>query len=165
MGLKGSEAGSEKEKNKFKNYFDENNRLYVLFKLFKYLTSQILSPIQKKIINYISITICLLLKNEIPLHCDCVLKYVKNLKSQHSSFIDYANDSWNQMIKADECLWNGSPLNEMGVGEDYEIDNGVLGLKRDIYLSIVKYLDSSILRKVNEFIFFLKFLFVFIVVH
>jgi septal ring factor EnvC (AmiA/AmiB activator) len=34
------------------------------------------------------------------------------------------------------------------VGEGFEIDNGVLGLDRDVYLSIVKFLDSSILRKV-----------------
>jgi hypothetical protein len=30
----------------------------------------------------------------------------------------------------------------------FEIENGVLGLERDIYLSIVKFLDSSILREV-----------------
>jgi hypothetical protein len=32
--------------------------------------------------------------------------------------------------------------------KNFEIENGVLGLKRDVYLSIVKFLDSSILRKV-----------------
>jgi hypothetical protein len=79
---------------------------------------------------------------------------MKNLKSRYSSYNDYANDSWNQMIKADECLWNGCLFNEMVFGEDYEIDNGVLGLKRDVYLSIVKFLDSSILRKVSKYIFF-----------
>jgi hypothetical protein len=31
---------------------------------------------------------------------------------------------------------------------DFEIENGVLGLKQDVYLSIVKFLDSSMLRKV-----------------
>jgi hypothetical protein len=34
------------------------------------------------------------------------------------------------------------------VGENFEVKNGVLGLERDMYLSIVKFLDSSILRKV-----------------
>jgi hypothetical protein len=34
------------------------------------------------------------------------------------------------------------------VGEYFEIENDVLGLERDMYLSIVKFLDSSILRKV-----------------
>jgi adenine-specific DNA methylase len=34
------------------------------------------------------------------------------------------------------------------VGEGFEIENGVLGLERDVYLSIVKFLDSHILRKV-----------------
>jgi hypothetical protein len=42
------------------------------------------------------------------------------------------------------------------VGESFEIENGVLGLERDIYLSIVKFLNSSTLRKVlvNIFCFF-----------
>jgi hypothetical protein len=34
------------------------------------------------------------------------------------------------------------------VVEKFEVSNGILGLERDIYLSIVKFLDSSILRKV-----------------
>jgi hypothetical protein len=34
------------------------------------------------------------------------------------------------------------------VGEGFEIEDGVLGLDRDCCLSIVKFLDSSILRKV-----------------
>jgi hypothetical protein len=163
IGFDGSTAGSKKEKNKFKNYFDENNRLNVLHNLFKYLISQTLSPIQKETINWISIAICFLFKNEIPLYCDCVLKYVKNLKPSPLPIFDYGpplisttkklwrevlNDLWNQMIKADECLWNGCPFNEMIVGEDFEIENGMLGLERDIYLSIVKFLDSLILRKV-----------------
>jgi hypothetical protein len=37
---------------------------------------------------------------------------------------------------------------EIIVFKDYEIKNGVLGLDRDCYLSVVKFLDSSILRKV-----------------
>jgi hypothetical protein len=51
-GVNGSTAGSKEEKNKFKNYFDENNRLNILFNLFKYLISQTLSPIQKETINW-----------------------------------------------------------------------------------------------------------------
>jgi hypothetical protein len=41
------------------------------------------------------------------------------------------------------------------VSKDFEIENGVLGLERDVYLSIVRFLDSSILRKVcvNIFLF------------
>jgi hypothetical protein len=34
------------------------------------------------------------------------------------------------------------------VSEYFEVENGVLGLERDIYLSIVKFLGSSTLRKV-----------------
>jgi hypothetical protein len=37
---------------------------------------------------------------------------------------------------------------EIIVIKDFEIDNGVLGLERDIYLSVVKFLDSPIVRKV-----------------
>jgi hypothetical protein len=38
--------------------------------------------------------------------------------------------------------------NEILVVENFEVSNGILGLERDVYLSIVKFLDSSILRKV-----------------
>jgi hypothetical protein len=37
---------------------------------------------------------------------------------------------------------------EIIVFKDFNIENGILGLERDIYLNIVKFLDSSILRKV-----------------
>jgi hypothetical protein len=43
---------------------------------------------------------------------------------------------------------NNCEFKEIIVFKDFEIDNGVLGLERDIYLSIVKFLDSSTLRKV-----------------
>jgi hypothetical protein len=43
---------------------------------------------------------------------------------------------------------NSCGFNEIIVFKDFEIENGMLGLERDIYLSIVKFLDSSILRKV-----------------
>jgi hypothetical protein len=62
---------------------------------------------------------------------------VKNIKSPYRFYTDYANESWNQMIKADECLWNGCPFNEMIVGEDFEVENGVLGLERDIYIRVL----------------------------
>jgi hypothetical protein len=32
--------------------------------------------------------------------------------------------------------------------EDFEVENGVLGLNQDVYLSIVKFLQSSVVRKV-----------------
>jgi hypothetical protein len=41
-----------------------------------------------------------------------------------------------------------SKFPEIIVSKDFEVDNGVLGLERDVYLSIVKFLDSSMLRKV-----------------
>jgi antitoxin component YwqK of YwqJK toxin-antitoxin module len=37
---------------------------------------------------------------------------------------------------------------EIVISKSFQIDNGVLGLERDMYLSIVKFLNSSILRKV-----------------
>jgi hypothetical protein len=144
IGNFGSEVGSEKEKNKFESYFDENNRLIGLFNLFKYLITQTLSPIQKETINYISITICLLLRNERPPLCyGCVLEYVNNLTSSSSpasgfDFPSAAKKAWNQMIKSDGCFPE----------KDFGVKNGILGLDRDCYLSIVKFLDSSILKKV-----------------
>jgi hypothetical protein len=38
--------------------------------------------------------------------------------------------------------------NQILVVENFEVSNGILGLERDVYLSIVKFLDSSVLRKV-----------------
>jgi hypothetical protein len=37
---------------------------------------------------------------------------------------------------------------EIIVFETFEVENGVLGLERDAYLSVVKFLDSSTVRKV-----------------
>jgi hypothetical protein len=43
---------------------------------------------------------------------------------------------------------NNCDFDEIIVSKDLEIENGVLGLDRDCYLSIIKFLNSSILRKV-----------------
>jgi hypothetical protein len=43
---------------------------------------------------------------------------------------------------------NSCQFKEIFVSENFEIENGLLGLHRDIYLSIVKFLDSSTVRKV-----------------
>jgi hypothetical protein len=45
-------------------------------------------------------------------------------------------------------------LKEIIVSEDFEVENGVLGLERDIYLSIVKFLGSSMVRKVLLCLFY-----------
>jgi hypothetical protein len=37
---------------------------------------------------------------------------------------------------------------EIIIPKDLEIENGVLGLERDVYLSIVKFLDSQNVRRV-----------------
>jgi hypothetical protein len=43
---------------------------------------------------------------------------------------------------------NSFEFKEIIILKDFEVENGVLELDRDCYLSIVKFLDSSILRKV-----------------
>jgi hypothetical protein len=111
MVILGSDVEFEWEKNKFKSYFYENNKLNKLLNLFKYLFSQTLSPIKKETINNISITICKLLKSEKPTHCyDCVLQYVNKLKSSPHPTSGYnysssAKDSWNEMlsIQGNDC--------------------------------------------------------------
>jgi hypothetical protein len=45
-------------------------------------------------------------------------------------------------------IMNSHEFKEIIVFNKFGIENGVLGLERDIYLSIVKFLDSSVLRKV-----------------
>jgi hypothetical protein len=153
-GYYGSTAGSKEEKNKFKNYFDENNRLNKLLNLFKYLISQTLSPTQKETINNISVTICCLLKNEKPPLCyGCVLQYMNNFKSSPPPtsgyyFPLYANEVWNEMSKADECLWNSYQFRELIVVENFDIKNGLLGLHQYSYLNIIQFLNSSVVRKV-----------------
>jgi hypothetical protein len=37
---------------------------------------------------------------------------------------------------------------EIFVAKDFEVPNGILGLERDVYLSVVKFLSSSIVRRV-----------------
>jgi hypothetical protein len=43
---------------------------------------------------------------------------------------------------------NSCEFKEIIVFKNFEIENGMLELERDVYLSIVKFLDSQILRKV-----------------
>jgi hypothetical protein len=43
---------------------------------------------------------------------------------------------------------NSCEFREIIISKYLEIENGVLGLERDVYLSIVKILDSQIVRKV-----------------
>jgi hypothetical protein len=43
---------------------------------------------------------------------------------------------------------NSCDFREIIIPKDLEIENGMLGLDRDVYLSIVKFLDSPIVRKV-----------------
>jgi hypothetical protein len=43
---------------------------------------------------------------------------------------------------------NNCEFKEIFVIKDFLVENGVLGLERDAYLSIVRFLDSSVLRNV-----------------
>jgi hypothetical protein len=43
---------------------------------------------------------------------------------------------------------NSCDFEEIIVFKDFGVENGVLGLNRDVYLNIVIFLKSSILRKV-----------------
>jgi hypothetical protein len=43
---------------------------------------------------------------------------------------------------------NSCEFREIIVSKDFAFENGVLGLDRDCYLSIVQFLNSPILRKV-----------------
>jgi hypothetical protein len=144
---------SEK-KNEFKNYFDKNNRLNILLNLFKCLISQTLSPIQKTTTDKISVTICKLLKNKKPpLSYGCVLQYVNKLKLSPSptsgyDFPSHAKIAWYEMSKADECLWNIYQFKEIIVVQNFDVENGLLGLHKYIYLNIIRFLDSSVVRKV-----------------
>jgi hypothetical protein len=42
----------------------------------------------------------------------------------------------------------GFEFKEIIVFMDFEVENGILGLNRDVYLSVIMFLDSLILRKV-----------------
>jgi hypothetical protein len=43
---------------------------------------------------------------------------------------------------------NSCDFKEITIPKDLEIENGVLELEQEIYLSVVKFLDSPIVRKV-----------------
>jgi hypothetical protein len=43
---------------------------------------------------------------------------------------------------------NNCDFKEIIIPKDLEIENGVLGLERDVHLSVVKFLDSPNVRKV-----------------
>jgi hypothetical protein len=59
-----------------------------------------------------------------------------------------AKKAWNEMLNTDETLLDNYQFKEIIVGEYFEIKNCLFGLDRDSYLSIVKILNSSIIRKV-----------------
>jgi hypothetical protein len=104
----GSNESSSSEGNKFKKLFEEGNKLNKLVDSFKFLNSlPSISPIQREIINEISISVCYLLKQEKPPKSyDIVISYINTLRlSPHpTSEDDYdfplvAQDAWDNIIK------------------------------------------------------------------
>jgi hypothetical protein len=68
------------ERNKVGNYFDGNDRLTRLIDAFEFLILK--SSVPKEIINYISISICELLRREGRSYInDCVFRHLNKLKS------------------------------------------------------------------------------------
>jgi hypothetical protein len=57
---------------------------------------------------------------------------VNNFKPSPSTsgydFLSAAKNSWNGMLKADECFWSYR-FNEINVPENFGVMNGVLGLE------------------------------------
>jgi hypothetical protein len=104
----GSNESPSSEKNKFKEFFEEGNKLNKLVDSFKFLNSlPSISPIQKNVINYISVSVCQLLKREKPPRsCDVILSYIDTLRlSPHPTSeddFDYplaAQYAWDNIIK------------------------------------------------------------------
>jgi hypothetical protein len=52
---------------------------------------------------------------------------------------------------------NSCEFEEIIVFKDFEFENGVLGLERDIYLSIVKFLDLTIKKSLSKYFLFFQF--------
>jgi hypothetical protein len=81
--------------------------------------------------------------------------------TQETFILPYKYLNLNKLIKLPKYLFriflkseinmNSSQFKEIIVFEDFKVENGVFGLERDIYLSIVKFLDSSTVRKVSKY--------------
>jgi hypothetical protein len=111
--LNGSNKTISKERNSFREYFDEIDGLKRMLEIFKYLVTQKNETIQeKRIVNRLSQSICRLLKSEKPPSLyEHVLIWVNDLKSSPQpvsgyNFPDAARNVWGEMIDADECLKN-----------------------------------------------------------
>jgi hypothetical protein len=63
-------------------------------------------------------------------------KVIKSIRKDSIRIQDFQNNTSGYLFK------------EIVIFKDFEVGNGVLGLDRDVYLSIVKFLCSPILRKV-----------------
>jgi hypothetical protein len=52
------------------------------------------------------------------------------------------------LISSFQQIMNGCEFEEIIVSGRFKVENGIVGLERDVYLSIVQFLDSTVLRKV-----------------
>jgi hypothetical protein len=60
---------------------------------------------------------------------------------------------------------NSFEFKEIIVLKNFEVGNGVLGLERDVYLSIVQSRFVNIKKSMSKYFLFFNFLFVFFVIH
>jgi hypothetical protein len=118
VALNGSNESSFGERNEMRSVFEENNKFSRMVDLCKYLISQqSSSPEQKRITDYISLAICLLVKSEGPSpFLGSILTYVDNLKTSppHPNGFDVsrkAEEAWKGMMEWKErgrrCLAGG----------------------------------------------------------
>jgi hypothetical protein len=104
---KGFEESSSSECNKFKKYFDEGNKFDKLVDMFKFVNCLAsTSKVQREIINWMAISICLLLSRvKPPRSCDVVLSYINILRLTPSTasedkidFPTLAQLVWNEIV-------------------------------------------------------------------
>jgi hypothetical protein len=107
----GFEKSLDGKFNKFKLIFEEDNKINRLLDCFKIIIShQPQSSTQMEILNYISISICYLLKSQKPLSIyHPILIYMNELKSSPSSAIGYdftlaARNALVKIIDVEKCL-------------------------------------------------------------
>jgi hypothetical protein len=104
--IEGSNEASSLKNNKFKKSFEEDSKQNRLTDAFRFLSSlQCTSPIQKNIMNYISISICELFRNDKPPeYYNDILSYIDKLRKSPPptsgyNFPEAAQSVWNGIVK------------------------------------------------------------------
>jgi hypothetical protein len=80
------------------------------------------------------------------------MKIRNDLKEMREENCEFEDDSMDVDENINNCdflqIISTCDFEEIIVSNDFKFENNVLGLDRDCYLSIVKFLDSPLLRKV-----------------